>query len=84
MISFSGINLLAVLSAGVITFFLGAVWYMPLFGKLEAAGFIPTPPDSRHACTLARVFLAGFAIARRCYRRACAAGAKLSARPAEA
>src|SRR5207249_1686249 len=34
MISFSGINLLAVLSAGVITFFLGAVWYMPLFGKL--------------------------------------------------
>ena len=33
-IHFSGINLLATLSAGVITFFLGAVWYMPLFGKL--------------------------------------------------
>ena len=28
------INVLAVLVAGLVSFFLGAVWYMPLFGKL--------------------------------------------------
>ena len=31
---FDGINYLAVVSAGLATFFLGAVWYTALFGKL--------------------------------------------------
>src|ERR1051325_2118746 len=31
---FTQINFIAVLVAGLVSFFLGAIWYMPLFGKL--------------------------------------------------
>jgi uncharacterized protein DUF1761 len=34
MLRFTDINLLAVVVAGLVTFFLGGLWYMPLFGKL--------------------------------------------------
>src|SRR5712692_7671500 len=34
LLKFDQINYLAVLVAGLGTFFLGALWYMPLFGKL--------------------------------------------------
>ena len=34
---FDEINLLAVLVAGLATFFLGGLWYTALFGKLNAA-----------------------------------------------
>lgn len=56
-----GVNYLAVGVAGLVSFFLGAIWYMPLFGKLwvQLHGWSEEETKARQAQMKPAVFFGG-------------------------